>query len=752
MPRLEATQRNRLIAVTTPLGDDVLLFHRMNVIEQLGRLFKISLDLLSTDPEIKIQDILGQNVTIKSQRPDGEDRYFNGFVSQFSQAGTHGDLFVYRATLRPWFWFLTRTADCRIFQQTNVPDIIKEVFRDHGFSDFEESLSGSYRDWEYCVQYRETDFNFISRLMEQEGIYYYFKHEDGKHTLVLSDSISAHEAVPGYEEVPYFPPDESELRERDHISDWSLNHIIQPGEYVLNEFDFKKPKANLLVKSSMPRDHEQAEFEIYDYPGEYLESSDGDNYVRARIEELQAQYEQVKGQGNAAGLTTGSLFKLTDYPREDQNREYLITAANYEIGPQEYESAFASGSASIFSCSITAIDKQQVFRSPRTTPKPIVQGPQTAVVVGKSGEEIWTDEYGRVKVQFHWDRVGVNNEKSSCWMRVSHPWAGKKWGAISIPRIGHEVIVSFLEGDPDQPIITGCVYNDENMPPYDLPANATQSGIKTRSTKEGNVNNFNEIRFEDKKGDEEIYIHAEYNQNNVVENDKTISVGNDKSEKITNNKTTEVGVDHKEKIGGSKEINITRDKIETIGGLYELVIKGSTKESNDGFKETTTHGHHIDTFYGYKEETFYGIKTSVSYGASHEEFYGFKSSQSLAATNEIFVGLKVSNSFAATMESFVGVKVSLAAAASYERTEGKNYFISPEHDIKAGKEIKLHCGKSSISIKPGSITIKSPKIFLEGDTTQIRSGSVAITDGSLFVKGGDVHITSGILVSENIKG
>ncbi len=419
MLKLEATQENQPIAVTSPLGDDVLLFHSMNVSEQLGRLFQFDLDLLSSDPEIKLQDIVGQNVTVRYLRPDGENRYFNGFVNQFSQAGAHGNLFVYRATLRPWFWFLTRSADCRIFQNKTVPDIIKEVFRDKGFSDFEDTLSGSYREWENCVQYRETDFNFVSRLMEQEGIYYYFGHEDGKHTLVLSDSISSHETVSGYEEVSYYPPEESERGGHDHISDWSLNQIIQPGAYALNDYDFKKPRANLEVKSSVPREHDQADFEIYDYPGEYKESSDGETYARARLEELQAQYEEVQGQGNVAGLMTGCLFKLTNYVREDQNREYLVTAANYSLGPQEYESGFAGGSGSIFSCSFTAIDKQQAFRAPRITPKPVVQGPQTAIVVGKAGEEIWTDKYGRVKVQFHWDRYGMEDENSSCWVRVS---------------------------------------------------------------------------------------------------------------------------------------------------------------------------------------------------------------------------------------------------------------------------------------------------------------------------------------------
>ena len=743
MPRLEPTQANRSFSITTPLGKDVLLFHSMSASEQLGRLFQFDLDLLSNDPEINLHDILGQNVTVRYQRPDGEDRYFNGFVNQFSQAGSHGNLFVYRATLRPWFWFLTRTADCRIFQNMIVPDIIKDVFREHGFSDFEEALSGTYREWENCVQYRETDFNFISRLMEQEGIYYYFKHEDGKHTLVISDSISAHETVSGYEEIPYYPPEESERRERDHIYDWSLNQNIQPGDYVLNDFDFKKPKANLEVKSSMPREHDKADFEIYDYPGEYKESSEGDEYVRARIEELQAQYEQVQGQGNVGGLSTGSLFTLINYPREDQNREYLITAANYNLGPQEYESAYSDSGSLIF-CSITAIDKQQAFRAPRITPKPVVQGPQTAIVVGKSGEEIWTDKYGRVKVQFHWDRYGKDDEKSSCWIRVSHPWAGKNWGAVAIPRMGQEVIVSFLEGDPDQPIITGRVYNDDNMPPYELPANATQSGVKTRSSKDGTGENFNEIRFEDKKGSEEVYIHAEKDQKNHVENDETIFVGhdrtmkvdNDLSDTITNNKTIEVGVNHTEKIGGNMELE--------IAGSQKIQITGNKEEIIGGPQEVSTTGA--------RTENNWSIVSKFTQGFTDETYVGAKNTKNLAATNELFVGVKVTNQLAATFDAFVGFKSSLVAAAQVSKTVGPNLSEAAVNEIKGKAEVKIHCGGSSISIKPGSITIKSSVIILEGDTIQLRGDSVTIPDGEFWVKGGDVHIPSGIVDAKNIKG
>jgi len=532
------TQARRLIAVSSPLGKELLLFRRMTATEALSRLFEFQLDLLSENSGIKLEEVLGQRLTIRLELPSGEFRYFNGCVSRFCQVGTDGRYAVYEATLRPWLWFLTRTADCRIFQEKTVPDIIKAIFREHGFTDFEEALSASYRQWEYCVQYRETDFNFVSRLMEQEGIYYYFKHEDGKHTLVLSDSYSAHNTLPGYEKIPYFPPDEHDRRERDHIFDWRLVQDLQPVTYALNDFDFKMPSKKLRSSAAVERQHAEARYEIYDYPGAYVESANGDDYARIRIEELQAQYETVQGHGNARGLAVGALFELMNYPREDQNREYLIVSAAHELRSNEYESDRAGGTPDTnYACRFNAMEARQPFRPLRTTPKPIVQGPQTAIVVGKAGEEIWTDKYGRVKVQFHWDRYGKNDENSSCWVRVSHPWAGKNWGAVSIPRIGQEVIVDFLEGDPDQPIITGRVYNGEQMPPYGLPAGGVVSGIKSNTHK---GKGYNEMSMDDTAGKEKITIHGQYDMNTTVEHDQTNTVNHDFTETIKKNAKIEI--------------------------------------------------------------------------------------------------------------------------------------------------------------------------------------------------------------------
>jgi type VI secretion system secreted protein VgrG len=418
--------------VTTPLGDDVLRLRRMIGREELGRLFSYELELLGPDGELKLADLLGQPMTLHLTLADESVRYFNGIVSRFSRTGSSGRHAVYLATLRPWLWLLTRSTDCKIFQHMSVPDVITAVFRDHGLTDFDDSLTQSYEPWDYLVQYRESAFNFVSRLMEQTGIYYFFRHEDGKHTLVLADDYRAHESTAGYEEVPYYPPHSGEHRERDHLDGWVVAEEIQTGAYMLNDFDFTRPKASLQAKLKAP--DPKTEFETYDYPGEYGDASDGEFYVRVRLEEQQAQAEEVNGHGNARGLAVGALFSLTGYPRDDQNREYLITAASYSLEVEEYETGSSESAGPDYRCSFSAIESRTPYRLPRITPKPTIVGPQTAMVVGKAGEEIWTDEYGRVKVQFHWDRLGEADENSSCWVRVAQVWAGARWGAMHIPR------------------------------------------------------------------------------------------------------------------------------------------------------------------------------------------------------------------------------------------------------------------------------------------------------------------------------
>jgi type VI secretion system secreted protein VgrG len=562
----------RLMEIATPLGED-LLFHSMTARESLGCLSEFEVNLLSARNDIPFDKVLSANVTVKVALATGGPRFFNGFVTRFALTGARGRYHQYQASVRPWLWYLTRTSNSRIFQKKKVPDILKEVFGEHPIADFKSELSGTYREWEYCVQYRETDFNFISRLMELEGIYYYFKHIEGRHTLVLSDSYTAHSAYEGYSEISFRAL--ARLRPgQEAITEWRVGQEVQPGRYTLKDYYFEGPGIDRTAKSTTERKYQLSDYEMFDYPGKYVTVSEGEHYARTRLEEAQAQFEIAHGLTNCRGVCSGSLFKLKSHHRGDQAREYLIVETNQQFEYNEYETLEAKGTD--YHCAFTAISSRQAFRPVRMTPKPVVQGPQTAIVVGPSGQEIYTDKYGRVKVQFHWDRYGKADENSSCWIRVSQSWAGKRWGAMFVPRIGQEVIVDFLEGDPDQPIITGRVYNGESMPPYALPDEMTKSTVKSYSSKGGG--GFNEIRFEDKKGEEQLFLHAERNQDNRVKKDSLEWIGNerhlivkkDQKEKVEGDKHLTVKGDQNEKVDGTLSQKLGMDLQQKVGAKHAL--------------------------------------------------------------------------------------------------------------------------------------------------------------------------------------
>lgn len=722
------------VRVKTPLAED-LLFSAMELSEELGRLFHCELELLSPKEDLELDDVLGKDLTVEIDQPGGETRYFHGVVSDFAQAGRSGDYALYTATVRPWLWFLSRTTDCRIFQEATVPDILKELFGDHGFP-FKFSLSGTYRKWEYCVQYRESDFNFVSRLMEQEGIYYYFEYEDGKHTMVLADGYGAHNPIAGCEKIPYFPPSDNVVREQ-HIYDWHLRRTVQSGAYVLSAYHFKKPRADLKVNSSVSRAHALAEYEVFDYPGEYYEKSEGNEYVRARIEELQAQYERVRGQTDVRALYPGGLFELTDYPRKDQNREYLIVSTHHSLHLGDYGSN-DRGTGLTYSCTFYAMNSQEPFRTERTTPKIYVQGPQTAIVVGPSGEEIHTDEFGRVKLQFHWDRYGKSNENSSCWVRVASIWAGKQWGGIAIPRMGQEVIVDFIEGDPDRPIITGRVYNADNKPPYDLPANKTQSGIKSRSSKGGSPANFNEIRFEDLKGSEEMYVHAEKNQTIMVENDKSETVGHDNTESIGNdekidvgkNRDKTVGVDQSEKIGSNKTITVGADHTESIGANKKLTV-GSDHTEGIGSNMTINVGSNLSETVAINYAETVGAAMELTVGAAMTETIGANKTQTIGKDNSQTIAGGKTQSIGKDKSETIGGSKNVTVGKDQAETIAKNNTISvgDSMTVSIAKDQKVDAGKT--------ITITA------ADAITIKTGSASITmkkDGTINIEGKDITI------------
>jgi type VI secretion system secreted protein VgrG len=578
------TQTHRQIAVTTPLGDDRLLLAHVHGAESLSRPFQYELDLLSEDPDIDAEELIGQNVTVRLALPGEATRYFNGYISQFAQTYREGRLYRYSATLVPWLWFLSRRANCRIFQHLTVPAIAQQLFSEHGFADVRLELSGAYRTWEYCVQYRETDLNFVSRLLEHEGIYYYFGHDNGKHTLVLADDIHAHAPVPGYEEISYLGPERAAKKE--FIRDWQVQYSVEPAKFLLNDFDFTAPRKTLLAaaRNGAGVAPQTAPHGIYDYPGGYRNLGEGESYATVRMQEQQCRYAVASGHSDARGLTTGSTFVLTDHPRESSNRRYLVISTSCELRAENYPGV-AEASESVFSCAFLAIDAEQRFRPARVSPQPVVQGPQTALVVGPAGQEIYTDAYGRVKVQFHWDRYGQNDQNSSCWVRVSQAWAGQQWGAIFTPRIGQEVIVEFLEGNPDRPLITGRVYNGDNMPPYALPERATQSGFLTHSTPGGG--GFNELRFEDKKGQEHIFVQAQrdmhirvkHSRYELQENQRHLTVQNDKLVHVKGASNEIIDGDRKEKVGGAYFRKVSGDNALGIGGALSVTVAGDVAES-----------------------------------------------------------------------------------------------------------------------------------------------------------------------------
>src|SRR5919198_2545377 len=466
-------QEKRFIAIDTPLGEDVLLLQGFTGSEGISRLFSFDLNLLAETSSIAFNKIVGQRVTIRIDLADESKRYINGFISRFAQSGSDRRFTHYQAEMVPWLWFLTRTADCRIFQNMTVPDIITKIFKDLGFTDFKNMLEGTFEPREYCVQYRETDFNFVSRLMEQYGIFYFFEHEEKKHTLVLANSPNAHRPCPGQEKARCEQL-VGAVDEEDVVTSCSMEQELRPGKYALTDYNFETPSTSLAVNvASTVTVGGNGKYEVYDYPGEYLKKGQGERLVKLRMEEEEAPHVVASGAGTCRAFTPGYRFDLVGHYAPKMDKCYVLTDVQHvaSLGDSYAEGRGGNGAAS-YSNHFTCIPYDVPYRSPRVTPRPIVQGPQTAIVVGPGGEEIHTDKYGRVKVQFHWDREGKRNENSSCWIRVSHPWAGKGWGAVAIPRIGQEVIVDFLEGDPDQPIITGRVYNAEQMPPFGFPAGA----------------------------------------------------------------------------------------------------------------------------------------------------------------------------------------------------------------------------------------------------------------------------------------
>ena len=535
-----------------------LLFWKLSGREAISESFSLQLTVLGTDARIDRRQLLGKPATIRLPTTSIlAPRYINGkitrvAVSAIELSGTR--YAVYELTIEPDLWPLKRDRDLRIFQGQTVPQIIHTLLAEYRVT-VQDKLSERYRLWDYCVQYQESSFDFISRLMELEGISYHFVHEADQHTLVLTDNEFTASKMPGYEVIRYHQTPSGGSTTEEGISQWALADSVTPGLYSLDDYDFRKPNAWMFQARQNAASPEPGGIRVYEWPGRFVEHGHGEFYARIRQECWQVEHQQIQGTATAMGIAPGHRFTLTHAPFFSDNGDYLTIAADYQFEENRYTSG--EDNNTIHRTDFTVIPADVVFRPAQRTEWPRTYGPQTAKVVGPEGETIWTDKYGRIKVKFHWDRLGKGDDTSSCWVRVSSAWAGQGFGGVQIPRVGDEVVIDFINGDPDRPIVTGRVYNEAKMPPWALPAAATQMGFLSRS-KDGSPDNANALRFEDKKGEEQVWIQAERNMDTHVKNDETHQVQGNRSHYVAKDEVSRIA---------ANQLNATQGSVQNLTGI-----------------------------------------------------------------------------------------------------------------------------------------------------------------------------------------
>ncbi|NKE72401.1 type VI secretion system Vgr family protein [Candidatus Manganitrophus noduliformans] len=691
---------------------DLLKVVRFSGTEAVSELFHFSVDLASKNQGIDFSAVLGKPATLTLRGPGGK-RVVHGLVHSFEQTGNIAAWACYRAGIVPTVWPLSRLADCRIFQNLSIPDIIKKVLTDRGISSdqFRFSLKKSYKPRDYCVQYRESDLSFITRLAEQYGLFYFFEHTAEKDVMVIGDDSVAHVPVEGKKALLYSTGGSPE---EESVTEFRLNQGIRSGAVSLRDYDFKKPGLNLEQKAKAEGD---GKLEVYDYPGEYVAPDEGKDLAKVRLEAFQATRQVGSGQSDCRRFVPGYLFALNRHPRSSFNQDYLLVRLSQTGSQPQVLGADTGGGGGelAYQNDFECIPSGIPYRPPLTTPRPSIQSVQTAVVVGPAGEEIYTDAHGRVKVQFHWDRQGKKDEKSSCWLRVAQIWAGPGWGSMFIPRIGQEVVVSFLEGDPDQPIIIGAVYNGMNVPPYALPGEKTKSAIKTNSSPGGEGSN--EIRFEDAKGSEEIYLHGQKDWTIGIENDKNQKIGHDETLEVGNDRSKKVIKNETEDVGENKSITVGKDHNESIG-------KNAGVSVGENASLSVGKDHTIDV----------GKNQSVTIGENQTLSVGKNLSETIGEGANVSIGKDLSASVGKNLNLDVGESASVKTGkkGTVDIGDALSVDVAKKLDIHAGdaikivsdKEIVLTAGSASITLKKnGDITIKGNKINIKGDGDIVIKGS-----------------------------
>jgi type VI secretion system secreted protein VgrG len=592
----DLTQEQRSIAIKTPLADDELLLTAFEGTEYISDLFEFQVDVLSSNHGVKPEQLVGKTVTVTIQNK--QNRTFNGYISRFTYGEIKADnLRKYHLTMVPWLWFLSKTNNHRIFQNKSTKDIVSQVFKDLGFNDFDFKATGNPQPREYCVQHNESDLNFVSRLLEEDGIAYFFTQDGDKHTLVLVDEQNAYQEC-SETNLQYSKGNQPNTQ----ITHWEHVYEFRKGRWSLGDYDFNQPKKSQFQTTGSTSKFANAnEYEHYEY-SPYHDFAVRKELSKKRIEAEESPMDVVEASSDCSSFYAGGKFKLEKHAVADEQGTYIITAIRHRATDSSYLAGHESQSeySNDFSCIPDSVHYRPALRHQ----KPIMRGPQSALVVGPAGEEIYIDELGRIKVKFYWDRNKECNENNTCYLRVMQPWAGSGWGTSFIPRIGMEVVVNFFEGDPDRPVVSGSLYNGDNAPPFD---SKTHSGIRTRSTKKGTASNCNELRFDDLKGAEQIYVHAEMNMDTEVEHDETLSVDNDRTKTIGHDETSSIGNDRSKSVGN--------DQTETVGNNKSITVSNNHSESISKNKTLDVGGNHHESI---------GKDMSISIGSNLSEDAGKK--------------------------------------------------------------------------------------------------------------------------------
>ncbi|MFA1238919.1 type VI secretion system Vgr family protein [Serratia odorifera] len=727
------------ITAHTPLGPDALMFWSLQGSEQLARPYVFQVELLSQNFRLDRRALLGQPVTlaIPTQNPL-TPRYLNGKVTAAavrSQELNDTRYAVYQLRLEPDLWPMMRDRNFRIFQQLTVPQIVKTLLAEQNVT-CEDRLTGAYRQWEYCVQYQESSYNFISRLMELEGIYYFFRHEMGKQTLVLMDAPQAQQPFEGYETIVYHMTPSGGSTAEEGISQWSVNDVVTPGIYSIDDYDFRKPNAWLFQARQNPASPQPGQIDVYDWPGRFVDHQHGEFYARIRQEAWQAGHQQTSGTGTALGIAPGHTFTLHNAPYASDNGEYLVTQAEYHLRENRYASG---GESSEHRIDFNVMPADVPFRPEQQAPWPKTCGPQTAKVVGPKGESIWTDRYGRVKVKFHWDRLAAGDDTSSCWVRVSSAWAGQGFGGVQIPRVNDEVVVDFINGDPDRPIIIGRVYNEASMPPWALPAAATQMGFMSRS-KDGTPDNANALRFEDKAGSEQLWIQAERNMDTNVKNEESHSVGSNRTKTVGADETSHIKQNRNKNVDGNETVIIGQNRSKTVSGNETTTVKQNRSQTVEGSETLMVQQSRSETITGEHSAT---VKSNQTATVEGNQVMTVNQDRTRTVNGNEKVSVVKNREVQVTGHQTLGVTGNRQASI----TGSENKLIGQKQEVNIGEGRTIVINGGDTRYTDGVVSDSASQAF---QISVGESTGITISSGSIEIVAGGASITinsAGVMVN-----